>query len=491
MRLIAGAPLDKDLEGWIKITSPHFEVYAQNSESRARTILQKLEMVRQLLLDQQGVKETYKSELSFFVFDHQSSFERCVPESLLKKDPAGFFSALPDRARAVISPSVTWEWVNRVVFHEYVHYLSEASGLNLPLWLEEGLAEIYSSADFSTGQIDYAQLTVEEARFLNRLERLPLRRMMSVRHNSPEYSDRPLQHSFYLHSKMAVHYLLCDGKGLPEGAGQKLVGWLSENPGATAKETEAAFREIMKMSYEDFDRLVDRYRARGKFRFVRARIGGVPEPGTYVSTPVAASVMRLHLAQVRSLDGSEMKADPIIDEAALAGDIGALEFRGSLRYVAGDGTGAYQDWKQACANGSTNSSLRAKLETVLLFPYVNSFDLNKFILQPEAEEARTHLLSRQQADPGRSDVYEQLAALEAFSVKPMAANLQLVRKNFSHVKQRLETMTLLAVAYGKLGRAEDARTIIELVRKEGPDSDLERKITVLEGWLRVSLPAAK
>ena len=97
-----------------------------------------------------------------------------------------------------------------VVVHEYTHYIVEQSGLKLPLWLNEGLADFYSTIDSRQAEV------LVGAPPPGREDRLRANRWMdwhaltSVDQDSPYYREPDKMLLFYAQSWAFVHLLALD-----------------------------------------------------------------------------------------------------------------------------------------------------------------------------------------------------------------------------------------------------------------------------------------
>ena len=98
-----------------------------------------------------------------------------------------------------------------VVLHEYVHLMLRDNVGSLPVWITEGLAEFYSTFEtggkqneFTIGRAPDRHLAtlMEPAQFL------PLKNLLSVQQNSPEYNAHSRQGIFYAESWAVVHYMI-------------------------------------------------------------------------------------------------------------------------------------------------------------------------------------------------------------------------------------------------------------------------------------------
>ena len=99
----------------------------------------------------------------------------------------------------------------RVVFHEYAHLVISNLTHNLPAWLNEGLAEYYSTYESRRGgreallgnPIDGHLLRLAEATTL-----LPLEELLRVTRSSPLYNEGDRRSIFYAQSWALTHLLL-------------------------------------------------------------------------------------------------------------------------------------------------------------------------------------------------------------------------------------------------------------------------------------------
>jgi tetratricopeptide (TPR) repeat protein len=93
-------------------------------------------------------------------------------------------------------------------FHEYVHLHVKDNIPGAPLWLNEGLAELYESLQFSGNDVLIGTPKPGYLFLLRQLEMLPLKTLFSVGTDSPHYNERDKQGIFYGESWALVHYLM-------------------------------------------------------------------------------------------------------------------------------------------------------------------------------------------------------------------------------------------------------------------------------------------
>src|SRR5207237_1324438 len=95
------------------------------------------------------------------------------------------------------------------VFHEYAHLLLRHNEWFWPMWLKEGMADIYSTFEITgTQAIRIGKPLDLYLRLLYRGPFLPLRDLFAVSRESPEYNERDRQGVFYAESWLLVHYLM-------------------------------------------------------------------------------------------------------------------------------------------------------------------------------------------------------------------------------------------------------------------------------------------
>ena len=74
--------------------------------------------------------------------------------------------------------------------HEYMHLLLRASGGQFPPWLNEGLAEVYSTLEPVAKQVRIGAPPLGRLQALQRLSWIPVERLLQVRQGDPEYSSK-------------------------------------------------------------------------------------------------------------------------------------------------------------------------------------------------------------------------------------------------------------------------------------------------------------
>lgn len=140
MRILAALLFCSTLHAanWIALRTPGFELYTDASEKSARAALNRLANIRRLLPD----SNVEPVPLRVVLFASARDYRSIAPLD----SSSGFYQSGPERDYIVMTSDAQ---LPRVVVHEYVHFALNVRGTRRPMWIEEGLAEFYSNAQFS------------------------------------------------------------------------------------------------------------------------------------------------------------------------------------------------------------------------------------------------------------------------------------------------------------------------------------------------------
>jgi tetratricopeptide (TPR) repeat protein len=188
---------------------------------------------------------------------------------------AGFFQPGDDVNYIAISLDTGERDPFSTAFHEYVHLHLRDNVPGAPVWLNEGLAELYGSLQFSGNDALLGAPIVPYIRILRDHELLPLETLFSIGTNSPHYNEQDKSGIFYGQSWALVHYLMLGDRGRQEQF-KRFLQQVSRGEEA-AKAIEGSFGITLAKLEEDFQSYV----RRGDF--TAQRIAGVNDPQAYTS----------------------------------------------------------------------------------------------------------------------------------------------------------------------------------------------------------------
>ena len=206
-------PKEKVSRSWKRLTSGDLTAVGNASEKDLRKALAALEDFR-FALRQFFPKLRVTSDVPtvVVVFSGDSAFHRFKPRDhrgRIQDWVGGYFSPYPDVNYMVMRTSARQEETLRILFHEYTHYIVYRNFSFLPAWLNEGLAEFYST--FRSDYRDGRGLIGAPADYRLRVIRggimLPLPDIMSDEGAARILRENRRIDMFYSQAWALVHYL--------------------------------------------------------------------------------------------------------------------------------------------------------------------------------------------------------------------------------------------------------------------------------------------
>jgi hypothetical protein len=266
---------------WLELRSEHLVLYTDGDEVLGRSILQTLEVLRATVSELTfGGSAEPQLPTTLLVFSGEESY---APYRLHGRDGA-FFSAgyenlLILNAGARLRSPIT------IAAHEYLHAFLAEVGLDLPLWLNEGLAEYYSTTRRVGPRVVIGISPTEHRATLRGEAFLPIDEVFALEPGSSEYLDHRRAARFYAQSWLMVHYLMSDERyrGLSQ-----LASLASE--GSTGEE---AIAEALELSPERFE------------SELRAYLGRSRLPGFSLESPLGRRALHV---ESRALEDGEVAA---------------------------------------------------------------------------------------------------------------------------------------------------------------------------------------
>jgi tetratricopeptide (TPR) repeat protein len=301
--LVASLPLLAGAE-WTSVKSPNFELMTTAGSGDARRTLQYFEQVRDFFIRIRPAMVQPRLPVTIVVFRNDKEFRPYAPSEAA----AAFYSG--DQARDFIVMSGTGTDHYPAAVHEYMHLLLKHMELKLPAWLDEGIADVYSTLQPYGGKIAIGIPPRGRALSLSHEKWLPLRTVLAVGHDSPEYNERNRASIFYAQSWMLVHMLSLDPRYQLEFP--KFLGAIHE--GASGEE---AFQKIYGASIEDIDKDLQRYFRSDSLKAALfdtklQKFDGF-EPG-----PAEQFTVDLALARIQAATGRSAEATALLEKMAKA-----------------------------------------------------------------------------------------------------------------------------------------------------------------------------
>jgi tetratricopeptide (TPR) repeat protein len=212
--LLLGAALNGNAKiQWKKIESPNFVLMGDASESDMRKLAAKLEQFRLSLNTLfPALKLDTKSPTRVYIFRDNGAFQPFRPSynGKIRSNVGGYFLAWPNLNIIALTVDSQNGDPLRPVFHEYEHFLINKNLGPVPAWLDEGLAEFFSTFYVSSGgkKAVIGDPIAHHGDLLRRESIWPLAKLFAVDRRSPEYNESTKAGIFYAESWALVHYLM-------------------------------------------------------------------------------------------------------------------------------------------------------------------------------------------------------------------------------------------------------------------------------------------
>ena len=516
----AAPKLPSPKETWLLSESPSFTVMGNVSAKKVTEVAETLERFRATLLKLKPNASPISPVPSLFVaFANDRSFDpyKGSPETSDVKWVGTFqttqfgntfaVNAYPDQGNGMA-----------IVFKGYAGHFIRSNYPTTPLWLREGLAELYATFRIEDGVADIGRPSAESLKQVRSAPLLPLREILAMTESSPGYSIEK-RSIFAAQSWVLAHYLLY---GSAEGQ-PRTADFLRRLD--AGEEQAAAFLAAFGVEIDKFEGRLRQYAARPAFDYARVMVGDLPPTG--VSAPrslgraEALALLAELPASMRRLDFAQQHVDAVLAEApgngdawALAGWIaearkdpaaaaaayrqalgGAIARAASWLYVgnwqlenAAGEAGALPDRKAAAA--AARHSAESALALAPEFGEASALKGRAALIREEYPAAIAAFAEAQLRLPDRADiVYNRVVAHLG------AGQLVQARALVEGRLRRLADPAALAQAREMVARSESSRAIeiaIEAANRASGSGDLDGAIAAFtEAQGKVSTPDAR
>jgi hypothetical protein len=186
---------------WIRMPSGDFEIYSSAGEGDTRLVLQYFERVRAFFEQKLGGSDQKSDPVRIIVFNSKKEYEPYRPNEFA----LAYYTQVAGRDYIVLSG--TSADVFPVAVHEYVHLVARHGGLNLPPWLNEGIAEIYSTLKPLGDKVEVGSLIPGRMYALSREKWVPLSAILAADSSSPYYNEKNKAGSLYNEGWALTHML--------------------------------------------------------------------------------------------------------------------------------------------------------------------------------------------------------------------------------------------------------------------------------------------
>ena len=290
LALLPPAPL-RAADHWVRVESPYFTVFTTGSAKIARGWAAELERFRLMLQPYVAAPEDRLRPVTVILFPSDRAMRPFKP--LEKGKPQmveGLFVNFCDSHAIGLRLDGDPARTRRIIFHEAVHWYSNASDVALPLWLEEGIAEVYSTFQVNQDTCSFGYPIREHLRMLALAPRWSMARLAATTHESLTYNEGSRATEFYAQAWLSAHYLLF-GKDTP---GRSSIARYVEALGAAADPAQA-FAQAFGMDFAGFNQRLTAYRSGGHYTVRNFPLPAGDLEKTLVARPATEAEVELAL----------------------------------------------------------------------------------------------------------------------------------------------------------------------------------------------------
>ncbi len=423
---------------WIRMRSQNFEVYSTAGEKSTRETLTYFEQVRGFFAQSMLDKSDNVVPVRIVVFGSMKEYE----PYRINEFAVAYYKATAGRDYIVMSHAGSETFPTAV--HEYVHLFLRHEKMDFPPWLNEGMAELYSTLKPVGDKIIVGDLILGRLQSLLQDRWVPLSTILAADHNSPYYNEKNKAGSLYNEGWALTHMLSLNPEYRPQF--KQVMAAIMEGIGSEEALTKAYGKPLAAIE-KDLRAYLRGDRFKGavfaaKLENVSEQISAEPAPAFDVKLIQADLTDRPgNEAQIQKMLGDLTQEEPGRPEAYVA-----------LAYLA-----LRQNHIEAAQRNFDKAFALGARDTGMLWDYARISEQNN---APAALQALSELLVKQ---PERVDARIELAAMQLRAGHAPAALQALapVRKVTSAEAGRF--FTLLAYAHFQNGDTEEARKAAQRV----------------------------
>jgi tetratricopeptide (TPR) repeat protein len=196
---------------WFETRTAHFNIYSCGAPQDVYKLSARLEQFCQAYTLLAGAQAVASPPIVVIAFPDHETTKPFLP--LYHGQPANlaaFFQRGNDENLIVLSlPGTNSAYTDmEVIFHEYTHLLFRRNDHVWPLWLKEGMAEVYSTFETTGYNFRIGKPIDHHLRLLAQQPLMPLTELFAVGHDSPQYNERDRQGIFYAESWLLTQFLM-------------------------------------------------------------------------------------------------------------------------------------------------------------------------------------------------------------------------------------------------------------------------------------------
>lgn len=443
---IAASP---EWSGWFAARSPHFEVYSQAGPERAKSTLLRFEELRAFfdknrLVDTAGGRKS-RPPLRVVEFRTEKQYDAVR----LRPTADAYYSSAADSDYIVMPIFALNDF--GIAAHEYSHFVLHSGGLKLPPWLNEGLAELFSTVAIRNRQCEIGGAIPGHVTLLRRSSWLPASDLFAT---EATWRKTRNQAAIFYAESWALTDMLTSKPEYWRRFGE-MAALLSSGVASPFAFTRVYGKSAEAMLAEAREWIRDGGSPRRKL----SPLAESPFQGE--TGPVPEMQLKAVIADLLLTNGEWDRAKQIYEEllAQSPREPNLLASLGSVAFHKGETHQAVEYWREAVDAGLQDSALCYRYALLADQMDFSSELTEKFLeravaLRPDFEDARFRLA---QLSNNRGDYAAAVAQLRAMRARPPG--------------QAFGYWTALAYALTETGNRDEAEAAAEQAKRIATNSE--------------------
>ncbi|MFL6248298.1 MAG: tetratricopeptide repeat protein [Thermoanaerobaculia bacterium] len=447
--------LPRENDEWITLTADEFQFISNASPKATLRIARDMLRMRAAVGQITNMKVRSPLPTKVFIFDDEREFGGYRDAMMGRKSDTivGVFSHA-DAGNFILMRSDTGG-VDRIIYHELTHYFVQNTTAGMPLWLNEGLAEFYSTFATDGTAVHIGRPIAEHVLWLRGQSMIPLKELFTTTTSSGNYNERSRQGVFYAESWALVHYLMTDA-----GRRARLIHFLGEL--GDGKSIDDAFTASFGMKFTELEQDVRGYVRLFGFRYLKYPLDEMEIPEPPKPEPMARDALLFQFGHLLAHSG------PATADSALRFLRESLALNpenapahadlGRLHEVAGRRADAEAAYTAAVELGSDDPEVFLLAAYSLMQRYEGASPVDV----PPKDLARIRKLFQRvtELDPNSANAWTGLGSTYVGSTEDLAIGIAALEKSLALAPGDDEAAFYLAQLYANAGRRDEAARLV-------------------------------
>lgn len=445
---------------WHTLQAPHCLIVSQLGERATRDWATQFEQFTAAVRSQLRVEEAYLPPLTVVLFADAGKFAPYAPRDSKgrKRDVAGFFASRDTWGVISLAEGFGDDDTRHVVLHEATHWLVSATSTELPLWLNEGFAEVFSTF---LAKKDHGLLGEPLPWHLAALRQqnwVPLIQILLTSNGESLYTDSNRNPIYYAQAWALTHQILFEN---PQAGAKTLNQFFVARRAGTDQLT--ALQNASGKDLATLEKDLERYCRGGRFTYTKLPF---PAEAKIVApfVPATPSTIELALARV-ALGAQRLELARQHVDRALALDVAAPaghELLAVLERQAENNAAAVAAAQAALDHGSHDAWMHLLVANAL---WNRSNDRGE--LTEKSRELADHYAAAISAQPKLRSAYCAYARLAKRLPKTTQADADLLVSGIQRHPDAAELLVGLAVVLHKGRNDKEAFHVLDLALRRG------------------------